>query len=111
MEALGDLEAKSSEGSWETTVGVREDKWLKRKKKAAVHVQKNIFCDKWMKYNLDILGIPHNFSFHWDRQGLVQNPVNILVSLHFLSQMNWHSPQPFSVSLWDIFLSISFLVV
>lgn len=32
MEASGDLGAKSSHGSWETTVGVRGDKWLKKTK-------------------------------------------------------------------------------
>lgn len=59
-------EQKSSQESWET-VGVRGRQMIKKKKKrAAVHVQKNIFCGKWMKYNLDILDIPpHNFSFHW----------------------------------------------
>lgn len=68
MEASGDLGAKLSQGSWRDYSGCegKTNDLKKKKKKAAVHVQKNIFCDKWMRYNLDILGIPpQNFSFYW----------------------------------------------
>lgn len=108
MGASGVQGAKLSQGSGETKVGVRGRQMILHSHTSPEqHIQWQV-NEKQLGHFGGSPPISHSRTSQ-PRTG--PKPSQHSFPLYFPSQMSWHFPQPFSVALWDIFLSRSFSLV